>query len=188
AHGKYVVRSASRRGFDVPHCATRIDTVAQLKLNTKLTLRMLAETASDLENGHASVLDSGIIVIRHLIDFRNRRLALLKEFELITAAQVMMHHLGCKGLLVSNTQLLLNQVGVGASPDIGKMSPSQRKMAEFAMRYDRTRSDSADSKRLAAELQACDGQVLSLRKFMIDYTELWFEEHDHLSNSRASDP
>nr|OQO19875.1 hypothetical protein B0A51_14273 [Rachicladosporium sp. CCFEE 5018] len=149
---------------------------------------MLWKAKTDLENGHVSDLHGGVIVIRHLIDFHDRRLASLKEFEIITAAQVLMRHLGCKGSLVSNTQLLLNQVGVGTSPDIAKMSPSQRKMVDFAMRYESARSSPAASKRLAAELQTCDEQVLSWRKFMIDYAELGFEEHDYLSNTRALAP
>ncbi|KAK6421269.1 hypothetical protein LTR95_016833 [Oleoguttula sp. CCFEE 5521] len=182
AHGKYAVHKASRRGLDVPHCATRIDTIAQLKLNVRLFLRMLGKTAIDLEHGHVPHLDGGMIAVRHLIDFRDRRLALLKEFELVTAAQVLMRHLGCKGIVVLNTHLLLNQLGVKTLPDVVKISPSQRKMVEFTMRHDSAGPRRLTSERSSADLCACD--EISWSKFMIDYAELWCEEHDYLLDRR----
>ena len=166
--GTFIVRSATSQPKDLPHCATRHEVLIQLHLNRTATVRDLVL----LSASKAAPLDLGYAITRRYVAYQRRRLGLLKEGELISAARIVAEGRGIRMQQVVNTHMLVLKLR-DASQDLEKsgLTPAQQKMHAYTMRY---HGKMAEEGGLAAERDGCRAKVMK------EYRGRYRIAHDYL--------
>ena len=134
-NGRYSVGDASFKDGDVAHQTTRIDVVQALHWNCKLTSWAVEELMSFSPFFGLDDLMLGYRFFRLLKRHEAKRLALLKEFMLISAAQKLMKKRGERKMVVLNTYMLLQSMDLPPSIPIIKRNSKQKAMQEYAAKY-----------------------------------------------------
>lgn len=112
-----------------------------------------------------------------MAEYSARRLASLREFDLIAAAQVVLRRLEAKDLVVKNTYLLLEKVKWKVPMEVEGMSPKQRKMMAFAARY---HGKSVAEPVRAAASPSVGAEGAARRTQMVEFAEKYHREHSYL--------
>jgi len=164
-------------GDDVPHYTNRIDTVAQLRQNAQAMLWSVHNLAQKASSPSADPQVLGFAIMKRLAEYSARRLALLKEFDLIAAAQVVLQRLQTKDLVVKSTYLLLEKVKWKIPVEAAGMSLRQKRMLAFAARY---HGKSVVEPKSVAEEAKVGGNQKGLKAIMVEFAERYHREHSHL--------
>lgn len=141
-----------------------------MHLNRTATVRDLGSLSATED----ALLDLGQAVMTRLVVYRDRRLCLLKEHELISAALVVGEELGIRMRHVVNTHMLVLKLqGEEASADQRGLTLSQRKMHTYSSRY---HGKVAEYDSTAAGKDGCKAKATAMKEYARRYRMI----HDHL--------